>query len=185
MTGPRTDIPLAVVIHITRNALAKEFPKRWEHSQGVAMKAAYLADRLPLTSHEKELLVNAAWMHDIGYAYNRGFNWHPLDGAVTLRRWEMPEIASLIAWHSTAQEEAEIIGLSLALSSYPHPTGLVPDALTYADMTVGSAGQPLTPDERLTDVVKSHGRNSPQATAIHAAWDRLGDVFTRVDAALL
>ena len=76
---------LAVVIMVSearemaRVALAEALPRRWAHAQGVAGKAERVAASLALS---EDVLVSAAWLHDIGYApaaVATGF--HPLDGA--------------------------------------------------------------------------------------------------------
>src|SRR5688500_6357616 len=62
--------------------MAEELPRRWGHVQAVAAKAESL--RLAAEGEgegEADLLVMAAWLHDIGYApglVDTGF--HPLDG---------------------------------------------------------------------------------------------------------
>ena len=53
---------------------------RWDHTREVAARAQAVALAVP--DHERQLLVDAAWLHDIGYSpevSRTGF--HPLDGA--------------------------------------------------------------------------------------------------------
>ena len=50
---------------IARSALAEALPRRWEHVQGVAGKAERVSASLALSG---DVLVSAAWLHDIGYA---------------------------------------------------------------------------------------------------------------------
>lgn len=55
---------------------------RWHHSAGVATAAASLSRMF--SEEDAELLVAAAWLHDIGYCaelLDTGF--HPLDAPVT------------------------------------------------------------------------------------------------------
>lgn len=64
--------------------LLVELPDRVRHCAGVADRAAELAAAVP--PEDRELLVTAAWLHDIGYAeavVDTGF--HPVDGARYLR----------------------------------------------------------------------------------------------------
>ena len=79
--------------------LAGELPRRWQHSVGVARQA----DRLAASGgFEGDLLVGAAWLHDIGYSsqlVDTGF--HPIDGARHLRRLGADErLVNLVAHHS-------------------------------------------------------------------------------------
>ena len=53
---------------------------RWDHTREVAARAQSVATAVP--DEERRLLVDAAWLHDIGYSpevVRTGF--HPLDGA--------------------------------------------------------------------------------------------------------
>jgi len=53
---------------------------RWDHTREVAACALSKAAAVP--DEDRRLLVDAAWLHDIGYSpevYRTGF--HPLDGA--------------------------------------------------------------------------------------------------------
>ncbi|MGW0560049.1 HD domain-containing protein [Streptomyces sp. NPDC003016] len=53
---------------------------RWLHTQAVAARAVEASKALP--ESERDLLVAAAWLHDIGYAPGlRDTGFHPLDGA--------------------------------------------------------------------------------------------------------
>jgi HD superfamily phosphodiesterase len=45
--------------------MAEQLPRRWGHVQAVAAKAESLR---PAAGDEADLLVMAAWLHDIGYA---------------------------------------------------------------------------------------------------------------------
>ena len=63
--------------------MAVVLPQRFAHVQAVAAKAGNLR---PILDGDADLLVTAAWLHDIGYAptvEDTGF--HPLDGARYLR----------------------------------------------------------------------------------------------------
>jgi putative nucleotidyltransferase with HDIG domain len=136
---------------------------RWQHTIGVAARAAELADAVAFP--DRELLVAAAWLHDIGYArsvHDSGF--HPLDGARFLDRegWP-PRICALVAHHSGARFVAQANGHAEALSQFVFERSPVSDALTYADQTVGPHGQSLPMEERLADMLRRHGPDSAQA----------------------
>jgi len=75
-------------------------PDRLANSRGVAHRAHFLT--LTVEPHQAQLLVAAAWLHDIGYAPRlRDSGFHPLDGARHLRAigWP-PAICNLVAHHS-------------------------------------------------------------------------------------
>src|SRR5262245_24854236 len=48
-----------------RKLLAVPLPRRWAHSQGVAATAQTLA---PVLGDNADMLIAAAWLHDVGYA---------------------------------------------------------------------------------------------------------------------
>jgi HD superfamily phosphodiesterase len=110
---------------------------RWVHVQAVARRAAQLAHGLAVS--DRDTLVAAAWLHDIGYATDvstTGF--HALDGARFLsdEGW-VARICALVAHHSCAHFEASERGLAQALVEWSYEEGPVMDALIAADMTVG------------------------------------------------
>ena len=129
--------------------LAEGLPRRFRHVQGVARQAERIA---AVVGADGELLVAAAWLHDIGYApelADAGF--HPLDGARFLRRQGADgRLCGLVAHHSCAVIEAEMRGLAEdLLTEFPREESTVSDALTYCDLTTGPDGQRLTVEERL------------------------------------
>jgi len=148
---------------VARVVLA-ELPERWRHTQGVAGRAAELAAAL---GEDPEVLVVAAWLHDIGYgeaARDTGF--HPLDGARYLDRQRWPaRISALVAHHSAACFVAEARGLADALSWYRREESPLADALTYADQTVGPAGRRTSVQQRMAEMLHRHGPQSPNAAA--------------------
>lgn len=113
----------------TAYALIGGLGDRWRHSAGVAGRAAELAPALDL---DPEILVSAAWLHDVGYAAPiAATGFHPLDGADHLsgRGWPL-SIAALVAHHSGARFVATARGLADRLAAYDYDEGLLSDALT-------------------------------------------------------
>ena len=132
---------------------------RWRHTSGVAARAAELA---PLLEVDRDVLVAAAWLHDIGYAdVTRVTGFHPLDGARHLDElsWPAP-ILGLVAHHSGARFVAAARGLAEELAAYPDADGEISDALTYADQTVGPDGTRVTTTQRYTEMMCRHGAAS-------------------------
>lgn len=157
-------------------------PQRWQHTTGVARRAEEVA--ATIGDDDADLLVAAAWLHDIGYAppvKDTGF--HPLDGGRYLRRHDWPErLAALVTHHSGACFTADVRGLSLA--EFPRELSPLSDALTYADQTIGPDGRSTTVPERMADMLTRHGSGSPNARAHPRRGPFLLAVADRVDARL-
>lgn len=154
--------------------------ERWQHSAGVAEQARFLAETV--APADRELLVAAAWLHDIGYApalHETGF--HPLDGARYLDRLGWPKrLTSLVAHHSGSRFVAEVRGLGPALAGFRRELSPVSDALTYADQTIGPSGRPYTVEQRMAEMLRRHGPDSPQAKAQQSRGTYLLAVATRM-----
>jgi HD superfamily phosphodiesterase len=137
--------------------------ERWAHSAGVAERASELAPAVP--PEERDLLVAASWLHDVGYAPAlRATGFHPLDGADGLRGQNWAErICALVAHHSGAAFVAEDRGLLGELRRYDQEQSALADALTYADQTVGPGGKRMTFEDRVADMLRRHGPDSPNA----------------------
>lgn len=140
---------------LARRYLAETLPRRWQHVQGVAARAE------GLRAVGGDVLVAAAWLHDIGYApgvVDTGF--HPLDGARLLRRLRVDErLVSLVAFHSCAHLEAEERGLRAVLEAeFQRETSDVADALCFCDMTTSPDGELVEVETRLAEIQERYGR---------------------------
>ena len=130
--------------------------RRWRHVRSVARRAGRVAETLSLP----EILVAAAWLHDIGHApelVETGF--HPLDGARFLRRVGVDvQVVNLVAYHSCAQIEADVRGLGGELAAEFTPADpVLSDALLYCDMTTGPDGDYVRPADRLAEIRERYG----------------------------
>jgi hypothetical protein len=152
--------------------------------RGAALTARR-AGSLLLSGDELEALVDAAWLHDVGYACPRtGF--HSLDGADLLReRGWPPRVAALVAHHSFARLVAVPAGMDEQLSRYPLETGLVADLLVYADMSVEPAGESVLLEQRLGDIARRHVGRTPTGDVHEDRARLITAAVRRVDAALL
>jgi hypothetical protein len=130
---------------------------------------------------DRQLLVVAAWWHDLGYAPGlRDTGCHQIDGARYLARACYPQrLVALVAHHSAATCEATHRGLLPQLGVWPREWSPVADALWTADMTTGPRGEALTYDQRLSEILTRYqptsivGRAMLQAEpGIRAAIDR-------------
>jgi hypothetical protein len=151
----------------------------------VAAKARSIAHVAP--SHDQDLLVAAAWLHDIGYApeiVDTGF--HSLDGARWLREQGQPvRLAALVAYHSCAVFEAAERGLADDLQSeFEDEHSVVTDLLCYADMTTGPNGQSLTADARLAEIRRRYGPHDVVTRFWLKAEPALHEAVARVEAVL-
>jgi putative nucleotidyltransferase with HDIG domain len=129
--------------------LAAELPRRWAHVQAVAARATELGSAV---ADDCDVLVSAAWLHDIGYApslVDTGF--HPLDGARFLRRRGLPDrVVGLVAHHTCAIVEAEERGLAhLLLGEFEREASATADLLSYCDLTTGPDGERVAVEDRL------------------------------------
>ena len=113
--------------------------RRWAHSWAVAERAQAVAG--VLTPEDADVLVAAAYLHDIGYAPALAMEgFHPLDGARWLADQGYERLAGLVAHHSGAKYEAALRGLAAELAAYREENSLVAAALAYCDLTTGPAG---------------------------------------------
>ncbi len=170
---------------IARRHLEAAVPQRWRHVDGVARKAEWLADIL-FAHADAEILKAAAWLHDIGYApdiCDTGF--HPLDGAVWLRKAGFEErVSALVAYHTCADIEAQERGFADRLNAFPREASLVADALLYADMTSGPDGQDVSVIARLDEIVSRYGEHHGVARFIKRARPVILEATQRVETQL-
>ncbi|MGW7674630.1 HD domain-containing protein [Streptomyces sp. NPDC054775] len=160
-------------------SLLPQLGDRWLHTQAVATRAREAT--ASVSKDDRDLLVAAAWLHDIGYAPElRDTGFHPLDGARHLESLGAPvRLVRLVAHHSGAVHEAEQRGLSAELAAYEREDSPVLDALIFADMTTGPAGQSFDFDTRIEEILVRYGPGSDVHTAISKARSYLGAAVER------
>ena len=135
-----------------------------------------------LAPDDVELLVAAAYLHDVGYEPELATTqFHPLDGAQWLAGEGHERLAGLVAHHSGSKHEAAHRGLDAQLGRYPDEDSLLTAALAYCDMTTGPGGESMTPDERLADVEARHGADSAVARGLRDAWPELMEAVAAVE----
>jgi hypothetical protein len=161
--------------------LLAELPGRWLHTQGVVDRARHISG--VVGRDEADVLVAAAYLHDIGYAptlARTGF--HPLDGARHLRQMGEERLAGLVAYHSGAEAEARLRGLGDQLAQFDRERSDVADALTYCDVTTASDGSVVGIDERLADVEGRRDAGDPVVVALRIAWPEIQRAVNAVEA---
>ena len=146
-----------VARELAESELAEVLPRRWQHVRAVAAQAERLA---AIPGVAGQVLVAAAWLHDIGYApglHDTGF--HPIDGGRFLRKLGADDrLACLVAHHSCAVYEARVRGLEdVLLAEFPQETSVTYDALVFCDLTTGPAGQPVTYMDRMKEIRDRYG----------------------------
>src|ERR1700719_4961425 len=103
---------------------------RWLHTKGVVAQAQQVGRAFD--QENRAVLLAAAYLHDIGYAPSlQQTGFHPLDGAYYLLAHGQTRLASLVAYHSEAQCEAHLHGLTLELHLIPRENSATAAALTY------------------------------------------------------
>ncbi len=146
--------------------LATELPRRWAHSQGVARRAARIAGAFP--AKDGELLVAAAWLHDIGYAAAlRDTGMHQIDGARYLARRGVPwRVCALVAHHAGAAAVADLLDLGEQLSVFSDEPTAIRDALWYCDMTTSPDGTEVSFGDRMTELRRRRAADDPVIRAL-------------------
>ncbi|WP_330232295.1 HD domain-containing protein [Nocardia sp. NBC_00508] len=105
---------------------------------------------------DSDLLLAAAWLHDIGYAPSiRRTGFHPVDGAEFLRREGVSErLCALVANHSCARIEARNRHLAI---DWPDEQTALRDALWWADITTTPTGETTDVLGRIAEVRERYG----------------------------
>ena len=142
-------------------------PRRRAHTVAVGARVAGEVSGAP--AGVRQDLVLAGMLHDIGYGQawaSTGF--HPLDGAVELRRRGFsPLVCDLVATHTAAEGEAELRGLGAeVLDPFLVDTPGIQDyrdLISWADLTTSPAGEPIGVQQRLDDILQRY----PAGSVVH------------------
>lgn len=158
---------------------------RWSHVRQVGEQARRIAHVVP--SVDRDLLVAAAYLHDVGYASGLAkTGFHPLDGARWIRDYGPGgRLACLVAHHSCAVYEAQVRGLAETLLSEFEPEDSVTyDALVFCDLTTGPRGERLSFDERIIDIYERYGPDHEVSRALDLSRSALESCHARTVARL-
>ena len=146
-------------------SLLSDLTQRRAHDLAVGELCDRVAHAAKLDERTLATAVAAAYLHDVGYAAPlKQTGFHPLDGAryVRSRGWDVT--ARLVAHHSQAQLQADILGLSLA--EFLPVGGILQDLVDYADLRAGPDGTLVSVDERLRGIATRHDPSSAPALAL-------------------
>ena len=158
---------------------------RFEHTWAVARQAERARHLVP--APWRDALVDAAWLHDVGYAPEiSSYAFHPLDGASFLASEGWPgEVCRLVAWHTRAGTEAALRGLTPELEGLFRPPPAPAQAvLAWADLTSTPEGERCTASERLAEILERYPADSVVARATVANHDALLEDAALVESAL-
>jgi hypothetical protein len=154
---------------------------RLPHTRAVARHAGRVSDVVQV--RWKFAIVDAAWLHDIGYSpavSSTGF--HPLDGARWLRTEGFSEeTCSLVAWHTGAIYEARERGEDELRAEFAAPAPSALDALTWADLTSSPSGDLVSPEVRLDEILDRYEPGSAVRLAIAAGMTDLHGSIERIE----
>ncbi|WP_406272485.1 HD domain-containing protein [Nocardia sp. NBC_00881] len=150
--------------------------RRWQHVQGVARHAKQAVDVVD----DADLLLVAAWLHDIGYAPSiRRTGFHPVDGAEFLRQQGAPtRLCALVANHSCARVEARNRDIEIDWSD--EQTALR-DALWWADMTTTPTGETTDVRSRVAEVRERYGPDHVVSKSLDEAAPELIEAAERTE----
>ena len=140
--------------------------RRWAHVQGVGC----YADALAADGLVNDVIVMAAWLHDIGYAPSVAVTgFHPLDGARFLAVNCWPDEVVALVWHHTgAVFEAEERGLLNELAQLPVPKREDLDVVTTLDLMTSPDGDRIDPADRIAEILMRY----PADSEVHRAVSR-------------
>lgn len=121
-------------------------------------------------------------MHDVGYAAGLiDTGLHHLDGALWVRAHGGNELASLVAHHTSADDEATLRGLDTELAGFPMVRDIVHAALTYCDVISGPSGERMSLDQRIAEVADRYGEDDVVVRGLRLAKPRLAVQVAQIE----
>lgn len=159
---------------IASDHLASSNPQLWAHTQGLARQCSNLAQKLNLNQEQRTILLNAAWLYNIGQTNpNLKHDWAPGNTAHQLRIWNLETVAALTIWAEANPEESHQLNLNWELSGHKQNKTIIADILNYAITTTSITGNEITPNKWFEQQETANGPLSSKAKALRAAWPRL------------
>lgn len=146
---------------------------RQAHSVAVGALVARVVDDLVPARHRLDV-VTAAMLHDIGYARSLAHTgFHPVDGATALRtNGFAPVVCDLVATHTGARWEAVERGIDpteidVFVADEPGIEQLR-DVLTWADLNTSPQGEPISPEDRIAEILTRYDEGHPVGRSVRA-----------------
>lgn len=174
------DMSLTSWAALNAERLLSPLGNRWLHVQQVAEQARRVVDTVP--AGDRDLLVAAAYLHDIGYAPSLATTgFHPLDGARWIRdSGPGGRLACLVAHHSCAVHEARVRGLDeTLLTEFTSEDSATYDALVFCDMTTGPTGDRVVFEDRIHEIRLRYGPDHAVTVALDSAYPFLASCCER------
>ena len=135
--------------------------------QHVRRAAALAAEVGRAFDADREVLVAAVLLHDVGYSSDLSKSgFHPLDGARFVRAGGHERLARLVAHHSGARHEVRLRGIDGFLDEFPFDDSALDHALTYCDLTTGPDGERMSLEQRLREIQDRYCRDHVVSRAI-------------------
>jgi hypothetical protein len=161
--------------------LLASLESRWAHTQDVTARARVVATVLGDEADQNHLIA-AAYLHDVGHSpVLRKTGFHPLDGGRYLRAAGHKRLAGLVAHHSEARFQAELLGHGEALAEFPREASETADALTYCDLTTGPSGGIVTFEERIEELFNRYPPDDVVLKALRRAMPHLAEAVQRTE----
>lgn len=139
-------------------SLLEKNTKRLNHTLGVVRKVKYFCKQLNLSKEISELLIQSAYLHDIGYADKCNIvNFHAVDGFNYLKNagWGS-SLCNTVLYHSYSKLLAEMSRTDLMYMYDKNKTTSEEDflihVLTDADLQTSADGEDVTFDERVLGI---------------------------------
>jgi len=138
-------------LSVAEKELAGPLPGRWDHVRGVIARAETVATGLGLAPGDRDALVAAAALHDIGLAPDVVATQASfLDGARWLAAHGVPRrVVDLVAHCDCGLVESTLRGHGDAYAAYDDERSPVRDALWYCCLTTAADGSATTLAERM------------------------------------
>lgn len=178
-------LPTTTGAEAIAEAMLSDVGTRLAHTRRVAAQANEVQGLLE--EPWRSAIVDAAWLHDIGYADSvADVGFHPLDGARWLagQRWPV-EVCRLVAWHSCAGTEAGFRELGDQLGGeFPEPPLLPLAAMTWADLTSSPRGERWTAQRRLDEILERYQPGSVVYRATNHNRTQLIEMVSLIDSLL-
>lgn len=140
---------------------------RYHHVLGVVDRMKELIERINLPYEWKPLLIQTAYLHDVGYCEQLNqYNFHPLDGAIFTQEMGFPKpVVSAVLFHSDAYTSVKHTRPDL-LETYSFNQSLLDETdhlfielITYCDIQTSPMGEKITLEERVQDVIRRYGED--------------------------
>lgn len=140
---------------------------RFQHILGVVRCMENLLPDLNVPDEWKPDLLNACYLHDIGYSPKLNqYDFHPLDGAIFVREKGFSKsVVAAVLFHSCAYETVKETRPDL-LPIYEEKNMDLDeqdrtfiDLVTYCDLHTSPTGQRITLEKRVQDVVERYGKH--------------------------